>query len=162
VRHLAERFAVIPGVVAVSLGGSRATGLATEHSDWDFGLSVVHDRRRTRRPHLPRPRSRWRSGLPRPRFPNALRGSAPPVWRNLANGALKFAHAHGLRNDGVACAGNLAMAVLSESHARLCERGEWYLPEKDMAKRTNLTDDLDGIGNDPLAVVERVRERLRQ
>jgi hypothetical protein len=36
--HLAERLAQIPGVVAVTLGGSRATGDATEHSDWDFGL----------------------------------------------------------------------------------------------------------------------------
>src|ERR1700761_7958327 len=36
--HLAERLAVIPGVVAVTLGGSRATGTAVEGSDWDFGL----------------------------------------------------------------------------------------------------------------------------
>ncbi len=30
--------AEIPGVVAVTLGGSRATGTATPDSDWDFGL----------------------------------------------------------------------------------------------------------------------------
>jgi Nucleotidyltransferase domain len=36
--HLAERLAAIPGVVAVTLGGSRATGTAVEGSDWDFGL----------------------------------------------------------------------------------------------------------------------------
>src|SRR2546423_2177513 len=36
--HLAERLAEIPGVVAVTLGGSRATGTAVEGSDWDFGL----------------------------------------------------------------------------------------------------------------------------
>ena len=36
--HLAERLAAIPGVVAVTLGGSRATGTAVEASDWDFGL----------------------------------------------------------------------------------------------------------------------------
>jgi Nucleotidyltransferase domain len=35
---LAERLARIPGVVAVVLGGSRATGLARPDSDWDFGL----------------------------------------------------------------------------------------------------------------------------
>src|SRR4051812_48916661 len=35
---LAERLARIPGVVAVTLGGSRATGLAQPGSDWDFGL----------------------------------------------------------------------------------------------------------------------------
>lgn len=36
--HLAARLAAIPGVVAVTLGGSRATGTAAEGSDWDFGL----------------------------------------------------------------------------------------------------------------------------
>jgi hypothetical protein len=38
VEHLAARLAVVPGVVAVTLGGSRATGTAVEGSDWDFGL----------------------------------------------------------------------------------------------------------------------------
>ena len=36
--HLAARLAAIPGVVAVTLGGSRATNTAAEGSDWDFGL----------------------------------------------------------------------------------------------------------------------------
>jgi predicted nucleotidyltransferase len=38
VRHLAEQLAKVPGVVAVTLGGSRASGAAREESDWDFGL----------------------------------------------------------------------------------------------------------------------------
>lgn len=38
VRHLAERLETIPGVVAVTLGGSRAAGTAAAGSDWDFGL----------------------------------------------------------------------------------------------------------------------------
>ena len=38
VEHLAGRLAEIPGVVAVTLGGSRATNTAVEGSDWDFGL----------------------------------------------------------------------------------------------------------------------------
>ncbi len=37
-RHLVADLERIPGVVAVTLGGSRATGTATEASDWDFGL----------------------------------------------------------------------------------------------------------------------------
>ena len=37
-REIAERLASIPGVVAVTLGGSRATGSEVEDSDWDFGL----------------------------------------------------------------------------------------------------------------------------
>ena len=36
--HLGEELARIPGVVAVTLGGSRARGEETEGSDWDFGL----------------------------------------------------------------------------------------------------------------------------
>jgi predicted nucleotidyltransferase len=36
--HLAGRLAAIPGVVAVTLGGSRARGTARADSDWDFGL----------------------------------------------------------------------------------------------------------------------------
>ena len=38
VEHLAAQLAVIPGVVAVTLGGSRASNTAVEGSDWDFGL----------------------------------------------------------------------------------------------------------------------------
>jgi predicted nucleotidyltransferase len=38
VEQLAERLAAIPGVVAVTLGGSRARGDERADSDWDFGL----------------------------------------------------------------------------------------------------------------------------
>jgi hypothetical protein len=38
VEHLTAQLAAIPGVVAVTLGGSRATNTAVEGSDWDFGL----------------------------------------------------------------------------------------------------------------------------
>jgi predicted nucleotidyltransferase len=37
-RHIASRLAEIPGVVAVTLGGSRAQGTHRPDSDWDFGL----------------------------------------------------------------------------------------------------------------------------
>jgi hypothetical protein len=37
-RELAERLDGIPGVAAVTLGGSRATDNARQESDWDFGL----------------------------------------------------------------------------------------------------------------------------
>ena len=37
-RAIGDRLAQIPGVVAVTLGGSRASGSATDDSDWDFGL----------------------------------------------------------------------------------------------------------------------------
>jgi hypothetical protein len=38
VEFIATRLAAIPGVVAVTLGGSRATNTAVPGSDWDFGL----------------------------------------------------------------------------------------------------------------------------
>jgi hypothetical protein len=38
VESIAPRLAAIPGVVAVTLGGSRATNSAVAGSDWDFGL----------------------------------------------------------------------------------------------------------------------------
>jgi hypothetical protein len=38
VEFIASQLAAIPGVVAVTLGGSRATNTAVEGSDWDFGL----------------------------------------------------------------------------------------------------------------------------
>lgn len=37
-RHIASRLAELPGVVAVTLGGSRAQGTQRPDSDWDFGL----------------------------------------------------------------------------------------------------------------------------
>ena len=37
-REIGGRLAGIPGVVAVTLGGSRAMGTAGDDSDWDFGL----------------------------------------------------------------------------------------------------------------------------
>jgi hypothetical protein len=38
VEFIAAQLAAIPGVAAVTLGGSRATNTAVEGSDWDFGL----------------------------------------------------------------------------------------------------------------------------
>ena len=37
-RSIATRLAGIPGVVAVTLGGSRATNTHEDGSDWDFGV----------------------------------------------------------------------------------------------------------------------------
>jgi hypothetical protein len=37
-RHVVERLAKVDGVVAIVLGGSRATGTAKPDSDWDFGV----------------------------------------------------------------------------------------------------------------------------
>ena len=37
-RHLADKLHEIPGVIAVTLGGSQSAGTAADDSDWDFGL----------------------------------------------------------------------------------------------------------------------------
>jgi predicted nucleotidyltransferase len=51
---LAARLAEVPGVVAVTLGGSRASGRHRPESDWDFGLYYrevrVRDHRGSRGP----------------------------------------------------------------------------------------------------------------
>jgi predicted nucleotidyltransferase len=38
VQSFAKQLAAIPGVIAITLGGSRATGRHRHDSDWDFGL----------------------------------------------------------------------------------------------------------------------------
>ncbi|MBV2366439.1 nucleotidyltransferase domain-containing protein [Streptomonospora nanhaiensis] len=40
--HIAQALAGLPGVQAVALGGSRAAGTHTPHSDWDFALYYRH------------------------------------------------------------------------------------------------------------------------
>ena len=79
-RALASRLAEIPGVVAVTLGGSRATGTHGDDSDWDFGLYY----RGTIDPDDVRA-----LGLPGQVF-------APGEWGRLVNGGAW------LRVDGVA------------------------------------------------------------
>jgi hypothetical protein len=228
--HLAARFAEIPGVEAVVLGGSRASGTAHAHSDWDFGLYyrgtinpadvralgyegavfgpgdwgrvvnggawLVIDGQRVDLlyrdldqvevwtadaergdyalyrevgyvagiPTYIAPAelacSRVLIGsLPTPAFPDALRARAPAQWRGLVAGALKFAAGHAYRNDATACAGNLAIAALSEAHARMVERGEWYLFEKGLLERAGLQDVqpiLRHLGDDLFAAIDRV------
>ena len=231
--QLAARFAEIPGVEAVVLGGSRATGRAHAHSDWDFGLYY----RGTINPDAVRALGyegtvfapgewgrvvnggawltidgarvdllyrdldqveQWTAdaergeyalyrevgyvagiptyiapaelacsrvlvgSLPTPRFPTALQDRAPAKWRNLVAGALKFATGHAQRDDAAACAGNLAIAALSEAHARMIERGEWYLFEKGLLHAAGLDDVQPVLGHlhgDLLGAIARV-ERL--
>lgn len=234
--HLARRLAQIPGVVAVVLGGSRATGQARPHSDWDFGLYyrgtidpddvralgfdgevfgpgewglvvnggawlviegervdlIYRDLDQVEEWTRDAEQGRFRvyrevgyvagiptyvapaelalqrvlvGSLPKPSFPDALRQTAPVWWRRVATGGLKFAAAHALRDDAVACAGNLAVAALAEAHARLCEAGSWYLPEKDMFERTgldHLQPLLRELGTDLPAAVERMGDALRR
>jgi Nucleotidyltransferase domain len=221
VEHLADRLAAIPGVVAVSLGGSRATGTAGPDSDWDFGLyyrgtidpADVAALGWPGRVFAPGEWGRlvdggaWLSvdgaqvdlcyrdldvvlrwtaeaeagrfeiqrevgyvagiptyvlaaelglgrvlagSLPRPAFPAALRASAPPLWSQLAAGALHHAEVFARRGDRVACVANAAQAVLACGWARLAAAGRWSVNEKRLvaaagldAAQAVLADDVD-------------------
>ncbi len=224
--HLAPLLATIPGVVAVTLGGSRARGEAGPGSDWDFGLFYVdwidtdairalgfagevvepwawgkipnggawlevdgekvdliyRDLRYVE--HWSREADGGRfeisrevghvagvptytlagelalnkvlvGELPRPAFPEALRESAPPKWRNLARGALKFADHHRRNGDHIPEQANLAVAVLQLAHAICAERGVWVLNEKRLVERADLTDLASLAHDDIAAAVER-------
>lgn len=213
-REIAERLGRVPNVVAVALGGSRATGTAAEGSDWDFGLYyrepidpadvralgwpgqvfapgdwgrivnggawldidgvavdlIYRDLGEVEHWTAEAEAGRFRierevgyvagiptyvlagelaisevlvGELPRPaRFPPALRDAAPPVWRNLAAGALQVGGVHARRGDRVAALANLTQAVLATAHARLTAAGEWVLNEKRLVSRAGL----DGAG----------------
>ena len=232
--HLAPRLAQIPGVVAVALGGSRATGCAHAHSDWDFGLYyrgtidpadvralgydgavfgpgewgrvvnggawltidgervdlIYRDLDQVETWTRDAREGRFQvfrevgyvagiptyvaaaelalqrvlvGSLPSPAFPDALRAAAPPWWRRIVAGGLKFAESHALRNDATGCAANLAVAVLGAAHARLCAEATWYLPEKDMIERAGLDDVqplLRHLGDDLPARVAQVAALL--
>jgi predicted nucleotidyltransferase len=77
--------------------------------------------------------------LPCPTFPEALRRKAPPRWRHLARGALKFAEHHRRNDDPVPERANLAVAVLQLAHARCAEEGVWALNEKRLVERAGLS-----------------------
>lgn len=234
-RHLAERLAAIPGVVAVTLGGSRATGTASDDSDWDFGLyyrdtidpADVVALGWPGRVFAPGDWGRIVNGgawlevegarvdliyrdlgqvldwteaaeagrfevqrevgyvagiatyvpvgelavgevlagdLPRPGFPDALRAAAPPVWANLAAGALHAADAHAGRGDRVACLANGAQAVLASAQGRLAGAGAWALNEKGIVARSGLDAAQDvlaaGAGGDLPGLVAGLRTIL--
>ena len=76
--------------------------------------------------------------LPRPEFPVALAETAAERWNRKARVALMFANLHASAADAVACSGMLAQAVLSEAHARLAQRREWVVNEKQLVRRAGL------------------------
>jgi len=206
---IADRLAAIPGVVAVTLGGSRATNSASEDSDWDFGLYYRGRLDPADVTALGWPGQvfapgewgrivnggawltvdgikvdliyrdldevlRWTAAaedgqfeiqrevgyvagiatyvlagelalakqlageLPRPRYPQRLRETAPAAWFRIAGGALHFAEVYAIRADAVACLANLCQAVLGTAQGRLAAAGEWALNEKRIVERAGL------------------------
>ena len=84
--------------------------------------------------------------LPRPKFPQKLRETAPAAWFRLAAGALHFADVHAGRQDRVACLANLCQAVLAAAQGRLAAAGEWALNEKRLVERAGLGRVQDRLG----------------
>jgi Polymerase beta, Nucleotidyltransferase len=76
---------------------------------------------------------------PRPKYPDALRESAPPFWLGRANRELDYANYWAASANPINCAGALAKAVLQGAHARLAHRGIWALNEKRMVQWADLT-----------------------
>ncbi|MFE9659137.1 nucleotidyltransferase domain-containing protein [Streptomyces sp. NPDC005955] len=80
-----------------------------------------------------------RGTLPRPDHPRALRGTAPPVWRERAALTLGYARAaHAPHGRVTEVAGALATAALQTAHAVLAARGEWVTNEKRLLERAGL------------------------
>ena len=83
-------------------------------------------------------RTLW-GDLPRPRYPDALRKSAPPFWLDRARRELDYARYWATSANPIGCAGALAKVVLQGAHARLAHRGIWALNEKRMVQLAGLT-----------------------
>ena len=78
--------------------------------------------------------------LPRPEFPQALADAASSRWTGRASVSMMFAQGYARLGDRVCCAGMLAGAVLCTGHARLAQRREWVLNEKQLVQRAGLAD----------------------
>ncbi|MES0837138.1 nucleotidyltransferase domain-containing protein [Nocardiopsis tropica] len=103
--------------------------------------------------------------LPRPDYPEALRRSAPPVWRGLASATLAYAERnHAPRGRVAQTAGLVAQAASHTAHAVLAGRGEWVTNDKELLARAGL-EEVDlvvaGMTADPQDLVAGVAEAGR-
>ncbi|OXM70108.1 MULTISPECIES: nucleotidyltransferase domain-containing protein [Amycolatopsis] len=231
--EVAARLAGLPGVEAVTLGGSRAAGTHRPDSDWDFAVyyrgafdpadlralgwpgevseigewgggvfnggawltidgrkADVHYRDLDVVEHelaeAREGRFHWeplmfhlagipsylvvaelainrvlRGSLPAVEFPEALRRSAPAVWRARASLTLTYAeHNYAPRGQVTEFAGALATAAMQAGHAVLAERGEWVLNEKRLLDRAGLREIDKLITGDLQEAARRARELL--
>ncbi|NUU21440.1 MAG: nucleotidyltransferase domain-containing protein, partial [Streptomycetaceae bacterium] len=86
-----------------------------------------------------------RGELPRPDYPEALRKTAPVVWRERAALTLLYTkNTYAPRGQAVEVAGGLATAAMETAHAVLAARGEWVTNEKRLLDRAGLRD-LDAV-----------------
>ena len=77
--------------------------------------------------------------LPRPSYPDKLAIAASRRWRNDALASLAYgATALSRHGDVVVGIANTARGIVEAAHARLAERHQWVLNEKDIAERADL------------------------
>ncbi|MBB5852050.1 nucleotidyltransferase domain-containing protein [Amycolatopsis umgeniensis] len=103
-----------------------------------------------------------RGDLPRPDFPQALRETAPPMWRSRAELTLRYTRgAFVPRGAATEVAGALATAAMETAHAVLAARGEWVTNEKRLLRRAGLREIdeiVTGLRADPGALAQPVDE----
>lgn len=103
--------------------------------------------------------------LPRPDYPEALRRSAPPVWRGRAAATLSYAqHNHAPYGRVAQTAGLLCQAASQAAHAVLAERGIWVTNDKALLSMADL-EEIDfvvaGMTADPQDLGSAVAEAGR-
>ncbi|UUV30082.1 nucleotidyltransferase domain-containing protein [Amycolatopsis roodepoortensis] len=101
-----------------------------------------------------------RGDLPRPDYPEALRETAPAMWRGRAGLTLRYTRgAFVPRGQSTEVAGALATAAMETAHAILAARGEWVTNEKRLLLRAGLRE-IDtvvaGLRSDPDALAKAV------
>ncbi|MCX5046092.1 nucleotidyltransferase domain-containing protein [Aldersonia sp. NBC_00410] len=80
-----------------------------------------------------------RGALPRPEYPEALRRSAPPVWRMTADMLIDYLRTNVVpRGQLSECAALLTCAAICVGHEVLAARGEWCVNEKRLLDRAGL------------------------
>jgi predicted nucleotidyltransferase len=98
-----------------------------------------------------------RGNLPAWEYPEALRKSAPPIWKERAELTLLYADEGHARKGRVAqCAGLLSEAACHAGHAILAHRGQWITNEKQLLTRAGLrsVDEIVArLGSDRVSLV---------
>jgi predicted nucleotidyltransferase len=78
--------------------------------------------------------------LPRPKYPEALRASAPPRWFGSALFSLDNASTFLARDDHPGAVSLALKGLIAAAQGILAQRGEWALNEKRIIERAGLTD----------------------
>lgn len=103
-----------------------------------------------------------RGDLPRPDYPEALRDTAPAMWRGRAELTLRYTRgAFVPRGQATEVAGALAVAAMETAHAILAARGEWVTNEKRLLRRAGLREIdaiVTGLRADPDVLAKAVDE----